>query len=107
MYELLTITPARIVGIDRQLGSLEKGKIANIVVTDKAIFEKDAKVKRVYIDGRESKLPTEEEKARRASNCRAEASSRRSMSLTGGCSCDLAFFWFSWRALSRRSSSVG
>src|SRR5207247_4193089 len=46
---------------------LEKGKIANVVVTDKAIFDKDAKVKRVYIDGRESKLPTEEEKARRAS----------------------------------------
>jgi imidazolonepropionase-like amidohydrolase len=62
----VTITPARIIGIDRQLGSLEKGKIANVVVTDKAIFDKEAKVKRVYIDGRESKLPTEEEKARRA-----------------------------------------
>jgi hypothetical protein len=62
----VTLSPARILGIDRQLGSLEKGKIANVVVSDKPIFDKEAKVKRVFIDGRESKLPTEEEKARRA-----------------------------------------
>ena len=61
----VTISPARILGVDRQLGSLEKGKIANLVVTDKPIFVKEAKVKRVFIDGRESKLPTEEERARR------------------------------------------
>ncbi len=60
-----TISPARILGVDRQLGSLEKGKIANVVITDKPIFEKEAKVKRVFIDGRESKLPSEEERARR------------------------------------------
>ena len=62
----VTISPARIFGVDRQLGTLEKGKIANVVVTDKPIFAKDAKVKRVFIDGRETKLPTEEEKAKRA-----------------------------------------
>jgi imidazolonepropionase-like amidohydrolase len=61
----VTISPARILGIDRQLGSLEKGKIANLVITDKPIFDKEAKVKRVFVDGRESRLPTEEERARR------------------------------------------
>ncbi len=61
----VTISPARILGVDRQLGSLEKGKIANVVVSDKPIFTKDAKVKRVFIDGREARLPTEEERARR------------------------------------------
>ncbi len=61
----VTISPARIFGIDRQLGTLEKGKIANVVITDKPIFSKDAKVKRVFIDGRETRLPTEEEKARK------------------------------------------
>lgn len=60
----VTLSPARILGLDRQLGSLDKGKIANVVVTDKPIFEKEAKVQRVYIDGREVKLPSEEEKAR-------------------------------------------
>lgn len=61
-----TLTPARILGIDRQLGSLEKGKIANIVVSDKPIFEEKAKVTRVFVDGRETKLPSEEDKAKRA-----------------------------------------
>ena len=42
-----------------------QGKIANVVITDKPIFAKEAKVKRVFIDGREAKLPTEEERARR------------------------------------------
>ncbi len=68
----VTISPARVLGIDRQLGSLEKGKIANIVITDKPIFAKEAKVKRVFIDGREVKLPSEEERARRGA---AEAAS--------------------------------
>jgi hypothetical protein len=78
----VTIAPARILGIDRQLGSLEKGKIANVVVTDKAIFDKDAKVKRVYIDGRESKLPTEEEKARRAGGAEATSPVEGTWNLT-------------------------
>jgi len=60
----VTLSPARILGLDRQLGSLEKGKIANVVVTDKPIFDKEAKVQHVYVDGREMKLPTEEDRAR-------------------------------------------
>lgn len=60
----VTLSPARILGLDRQLGSLDKGKIANVVVTDKPIFEKEAKVQRVYVDGREMKLPTAEDRAR-------------------------------------------
>lgn len=57
-----TIQPARIFGVDRQLGSLEKGKIANVVVCDKPIFEKDAKVKQVFVDGREIRLPAGDKK---------------------------------------------
>jgi imidazolonepropionase-like amidohydrolase len=60
----VTLSPARILGVDRQLGSLEKGKIANVVVSDKPIFEKEAKVQRVFVDGREMKLPSEEDRAR-------------------------------------------
>ena len=57
-----TLTPAKIFGVDRQLGSLERGKIANVVVSDKALFDKDAKVKRVFVDGREIRLPAEDKK---------------------------------------------
>jgi hypothetical protein len=58
----MTVNPARIFGVDRQLGSLERGKIANVVVSDKPIFEKDAKVKRVFVDGREIRLPADDKK---------------------------------------------
>ncbi|HEX6087978.1 MAG TPA: amidohydrolase family protein [Thermoanaerobaculia bacterium] len=59
-----TIAPARIFGIDRQLGTLERGKIANVIVSDKPLFEKDAKVKRVFVDGREIRLPADDRAAR-------------------------------------------
>jgi imidazolonepropionase-like amidohydrolase len=49
----VTLAPARIFGVDRQLGSLERGKIANVTVTDRPIFDTGAKVKRLFIDGRE------------------------------------------------------
>ena len=57
-----TLTPARIFGVDRQLGTLERGKIANVVVSDKPLFDKDAKVKRVFVDGREIRLPADDKK---------------------------------------------
>jgi len=57
-----TLWPAKIFGVDRQLGSIDRGKIANIVITDRPIFAKDAKVKREIVDGREIRLPAEEKK---------------------------------------------
>lgn len=57
-----TLAPARIFAVDRQLGSLDRGKIANVVVSDRPLFEKDAKVTRVFVDGREIRLPAEEKK---------------------------------------------
>lgn len=57
-----TLWPARIFGVDRQLGTLERGKIANVVVSDKPLFEKDAKVKRVFVDGREIRLAAPDKK---------------------------------------------
>ncbi len=59
----VTIAPARIFGVDRQLGSLDRGKIANVVISDKPIFAKEAKVTRVFIDGREVRLPASERRA--------------------------------------------
>ena len=57
-----TLTPARIFGVDRQLGTLERGKIANVVVSDRPLFDKTAKVTHVFVDGREIRLPKDEKK---------------------------------------------
>lgn len=57
----VTLTPARIFGVDRQIGSLEKGKIANVVVTDRPIFERRSKVTHLFVDGREVRPQPAEE----------------------------------------------
>jgi imidazolonepropionase-like amidohydrolase len=65
----VTLTPAQIFGVDRQLGSLERGKIANVIVTDKPVFDKGAKVTRVFVDGREQRpRPAEDTKETSAIN---------------------------------------
>lgn len=58
-----TLWPARIFGIDRQLGTLERGKIANVIVSDKPLFEEKSKVTRVFVDGREIRLPADDKPA--------------------------------------------
>ena len=57
-----TIWPARIFGVSRQLGSLEAGKIANVIVSDQPLFAEKSKVTRVFIDGREIRLAAAEPK---------------------------------------------
>jgi hypothetical protein len=57
-----TLWPARIFGAERQLGSLERGKIANVVVTDKPIFDEKAKVERIFVDGKPMRLSRDDEK---------------------------------------------
>ena len=57
----LTINAARIAGADATIGSLERGKIANLVVTDGDLFEDRTRVRHVFVDGR----PVDIEETRR------------------------------------------
>ena len=47
-----TLTPAEIFGVADRLGSIETGKIANLIVADGDIFEEKTKIKFVFVDGR-------------------------------------------------------
>jgi hypothetical protein len=47
----LTTTPAEILGLARSLGTVEPGKMANLVVTDGDYFEEGTRVRYVFIDG--------------------------------------------------------
>src|SRR5258705_7362311 len=47
-----TLTPAEVFGVADRLGSIENGKIANLVITDGDIFEEKTKIKFVFVDGR-------------------------------------------------------
>jgi imidazolonepropionase-like amidohydrolase len=48
----LTINAAKIAGADARVGSLERGKAANVIVTDGDLFEDRTKIRHVFIDGR-------------------------------------------------------
>jgi hypothetical protein len=48
----LTLSPAEIFGVADRLGSIENGKIANLVVTDGDLFEEKTKIKMIFVDGR-------------------------------------------------------
>jgi hypothetical protein len=48
----MTLTAAEIYGIADRVGSIEKGKIANLVVTRGDLFENTTKVEMVIVDGR-------------------------------------------------------
>lgn len=52
----LTLSPAEIFGVADRLGSLETGKIANLVVADGDLFEEKTKIKMVLVDGRKFEI---------------------------------------------------
>jgi imidazolonepropionase-like amidohydrolase len=48
----LTIRPAEIFGVSEQLGSIEKGKIANLILTSGDLFDRNTRVRHVFVDGK-------------------------------------------------------
>jgi imidazolonepropionase-like amidohydrolase len=48
----LTLSPAEIYGVSDRLGSIEKGKIANLLITDGDLFNEKTKFKLIFVDGR-------------------------------------------------------
>lgn len=55
----LTLSPAEIYGVADRLGSIEKGKIGNLVVTRGDIFENSTRVEMVIVDGKQYKPEAE------------------------------------------------
>ena len=48
----LTLNAATLAGAADRLGSLDKGKIANVIVTDGDLFEEKTAIKHVFVNGR-------------------------------------------------------
>ena len=46
-----TLSAAEIHGVADRIGSIEKGKIANLIVTDGDLFQEKTKIKYVLVDG--------------------------------------------------------
>ncbi len=58
----LTTTPAQLLGLSDRMGSIDNGKMANLVISDKPYFNEKAKVHYVFVDGQPHKLEVKEEK---------------------------------------------
>jgi len=56
--EAITLAPAQILGVDRDLGSLEPGKLADLVIADGDLLEIRTRVVRLFISGRPISLET-------------------------------------------------
>jgi imidazolonepropionase-like amidohydrolase len=53
----LTINAATLAGAADRLGSLERGKLANVVITDGDLFDEKTAIKHVFVHGRPVTLP--------------------------------------------------
>ncbi len=58
----LTTTPAQLLGLSDRMGTIESGKMANLVISDKSYFHEKAKVRYVFVDGALYKMDVKEEK---------------------------------------------
>ena len=61
----LTINAATIAGAPERVGSLEKGKIANMIVTDGDLFGEKTTIKHVFVDGRPVRIEEPAAESRR------------------------------------------
>jgi imidazolonepropionase-like amidohydrolase len=48
----LTTTPAKLLGMEHRLGTLEAGKLANFVIADGELFAEKTKIRETWIDGK-------------------------------------------------------
>ncbi len=62
----MTLNAAKIFGLDDRIGSLEAGKIGNVMITDAEWFEDRARVKFVFVDGKKFEPAPEAEAAKPA-----------------------------------------
>lgn len=76
----LTLSPAEVFGVADRLGSIEAGKIANLVVADGDLFDDKTKVKMVFVDGRLFEI---KEQANRPAAAPAAGTTAAAASLAG------------------------
>lgn len=58
----LTTSPAKLLGLNDRMGTVDKGMMANLVVSDKPYFNEKAKVRYVFVDGAIYKVDTKDTK---------------------------------------------
>ncbi|MEO9870796.1 amidohydrolase family protein [Ekhidna sp.] len=63
----LTTEPASILGVSSLMGTVEAGKMANLIISDTAYFSKDANVRYVFVDGMKYDYEVKKKKKKKSS----------------------------------------
>jgi len=58
----LTTNPAQVLGLQQVAGTVEKGKFANLIVTDTTYFNENANIRYVFVDGKKHEFEVKEKK---------------------------------------------
>ena len=75
----VTTTPAKLLSVDDRLGTLEVGRVANLVITDGPLFAKETKLYETWVSGQQFVLKSEPE-----TDIRGEWSITLNKAATGG-----------------------
>ncbi len=75
----LTTTPAEILGLSDRLGTVDNGKIANLVISDKPYFNEKAKIRYVFVEGNMYKQEAKETPKKSDASAKADISGEWSM----------------------------
>lgn len=62
----LTTTPANLLGVSSTMGTVEVGKMANLIVSDTAYFTKDANIRYVFVDGKKYDYEVKKKKKKKS-----------------------------------------
>ena len=80
----LTTEPARMLGLEQSLGTVDPGKIANLVVTKGSWFAKDSPVRYVFVDGRKYEYQPQQTKEKKGDTATPSVTPTASPTATAG-----------------------
>lgn len=61
----LTVTPARLLGLENVLGTIEPGKFANLVIVEGDLFSRQGRIREVFVEGERFEIRETERPAQR------------------------------------------
>ncbi|MEM6803949.1 MAG: amidohydrolase family protein, partial [Bacteroidota bacterium] len=80
----LTTAPAKLLGVSSMMGTIEKGKLANLVISDMPYFDEKAQVRYVFVDGNKYEYKAKEKKKKKAKEGSGESSGETNMAAVVG-----------------------
>lgn len=90
----LTTNPAAMLGIDKVAGTIEAGKMANLMVSTAPYFTKDSQVKMMFVDGDKYEYEVKEKKEKKEKD--SEAAPEAATASSAGSSAILGTWSFSF-----------